>query len=137
MSRPRKRGMFKSKRRISWKIIRKHNRRRPASSLEKRVYEWLEADDIPFTKEKSIGKYMHVDVFLQPNICVELNGCHWHGCLICNKLLTKDQKLAQSKDAKRYFRIRKLGFDVVVIWECEVNSFPDRVKKQLRALVKK
>ena len=136
MPRPRKRGRYKGKR-IPWKIIRKINRRREPSSLEKKVYSWLEEDDIAFKREKAIGKHMHVDIFLEPKTCIELNGCHWHGCMICNKSLSKDQKIAQVKDAKRYFRIRKLGFDVVVFWECEVEKFPDRVRKQIKALVKK
>src|SRR3954468_12056397 len=98
MPRPRKRGRNKSKR-IPWKIIRKHNRHRQPSSLEKRVYDWLEEDDIPFKKEKAIGRHMHVDIFLEPNTCIELNGCHWHGCMICNRELSKAQKVAQVKDA--------------------------------------
>ena len=133
MPRPRKRGRYKL-RRIPWKAIRKHNRRRPPSSLERTVYSWLNEEEIPFTREKAIGKYMHVDVFIAPKTCIELNGCHWHGCQICNKELTKDQKLAQKKDAARYYRIRKLGFDVVIFWECEVKDYPDRVRKQIKAL---
>lgn len=135
MPRPRRRGRLKSKR-IPWKIIRKHNRKRPPSSLETKVYSWLEADKIPFDREKAIGKYMHVDIFLAPKTCVELNGCHWHGCLICNKTLSADQKIAQVKDAKRYYKIRKLGFDIVVFWECEVAKYPDRVRSTLKALAK-
>lgn len=133
MGRPRKRGKYKGKR-IPWKIIRKHNRKRKPSSLELRVHEWLEEDEIPFTAEKPIGRHMHVDLFFEPRTCIELNGCHWHGCLVCNKELTKDQQRAQKKDARRYFSIRRLGFDVVVFWECEVNNFPDRVRGQLRTL---
>jgi very-short-patch-repair endonuclease len=135
MGRPRKRGQNKRKR-IPWKIIRKHNRARPASSLEKKVYKWLEEDAISFTKEKAIGRHIHVDIFLAPKICIELNGCHWHSCMICNKELTKEQQLARLKDAKRYFTIRKLGFDVVVFWECEVDKYPNRVRDQIRALAK-
>lgn len=127
---------YKTKRspHIPWKAIRKHNRRRPASSLEKKVHAWLEADGIKFKKEKAIGRHLHVDIFLAPNICIELNGCHWHGCLICNRILTKDQKDAQGKDARRYHSIRHLGFDVVIFWECEVNEYGDRVRDQIRAL---
>ncbi len=133
MGRPRRRGSNKSKR-IPWKVIRKHNRMRPASSLEKKVHAWLEADEITFTAEKSIGRHLHVDVFLLPKTCIELNGCHWHGCMICNKELSKDQQAAQVKDGKRYHSIRRLGFDVVIFWECEVNDYPERVRKQLRTL---
>lgn len=101
------------------------------------MYEWLDADEIEYTREKAIGRHMHVDVFLKPKTCIELNGCHWHGCMICNKQLSADQKLAQYKDSKRYYKIRKLGFDVVIFWECEVNKFPERVREQIRALAKK
>lgn len=135
MPRQHRRGNIKG-RHISWKVIRKHNRRRPSSSLEKTVYEWLEEDGIAFKREKAIGRYMHVDVFFSPKTCIELNGCHWHGCTICNKTLSADQKIAQNNDAKRYYKIRKLGFDIVVFWECEVEKFPDRVRDQLRALAK-
>lgn len=135
MTRP-KRAWRPNKKRVPWKAIRKHNRKRPASSLEKTVYKWLEEDEIPFTREKSIGKHMHVDIFLEPKTCIELNGCHWHGCAICNKVLTKEHKIAQNKDAKRYFRIRRLGFDVVIFWEHEIHSNSDRVKAMLKALAK-
>ena len=114
MARPRKRGRNKLKH-IPWKIIRKHNRKRAPSSLEKKVYSWLDEDEIAFTREKSIGRHLHVDVFLAPKTCVELNGCHWHGCMICHKELSKEQKTAQEKDARRYHSIRRLGFDVVIL----------------------
>lgn len=135
MGRPRKRGSNKSKR-IPWKIIRKHNRQREPSSLEKKVYAWLEEDNITFKREKAIGRHMHVDIFLSPKTCIELNGCHWHGCLICNKDLSKAQKEAQIKDAKRYFTIRRCGFDIIIFWECEINDYPDRVRNQIRALAR-
>jgi G:T-mismatch repair DNA endonuclease (very short patch repair protein) len=133
MPRPRRRWR-PNKKRVPWKAIRKHNRTRLPSSLERKVYKWLDEEEIPYTKEKSIGKHMHVDVFFEPKTCIELNGCHWHGCLICNKELTKEQKIAQKKDARRYYRIRKLGFDVVVFWECEVNDYPERVRQTLLLL---
>ena len=137
MPRPR-RSWRPNKKRVPWRAIRKHNRHRQPSSLEKAVYDWLDEDDIKYVREKAIGKHMHVDIFLpDTKICVELNGCHWHGCMVCNRDLSADQKKAQGKDARRYFAIRKLGFDVVVFWECEVKEFPDRVREQLRTLAKK
>ena len=135
MGRPRKRGHNKLKR-IPWKIIRKHNRNRKPSSLEKKVYDWLDEDGILYKKEKAVGRHMHVDIFLAPKTCIELNGCFWHGCLICNKELSKDQKAAQVKDAKRYYSIRRCGLDIVIFWECEINGFPERVRQTLRALAK-
>lgn len=122
------------KKRIPWKAIRKHNRKRKASSLETQIYEWLKEDSIAFKKEKTIGKCMHVDIFFEPKTCVELNGCYWHGCRICNRKLTEAQELAQAKDTRRYIKMRKLGFDVVVIWEHEVKEHSTRVRAQLKAI---
>lgn len=117
------------------KAIRKANRKRKRSSLEVEVYGWLEEDKIPFRKEATIGR-CHVDVLFPPRTIIELNGCYWHGCMICNRDLSHTQKLAQIKDARRYAFFRNRGYDVVVIWECEVDKEPDRVRTQLRAIAK-
>lgn len=117
-------------------VIRKRNRRRKRSSLEKKVYQWLEEDKIPFHKEKPIGR-CHVDIFLEPRTVIELNGCYWHGCMICNRELSAKHKLVQSKDARRYGFFRNKGYDVIVFWECEVEKEPARVRKMLRLLAGK
>lgn len=121
---------------IPWKAIRKHNRKRKPSSLEKTVQSWLKTDGIKFKSEKAIGNNLHVDIFLEPKTCIELNGCHWHGCIICNDELSEAQLHSHVKDARRYHIIKKLGFDIVVFWECEVERFPFRVRKKLRELGK-
>ena len=125
---------FRGKR-IPMRAIRKANRERKRSALELEVYEWLREDGIQFRPEYSVGR-CHVDIFLAPRTLVELNGCHWHGCMICNPKLTDSQKIAQVKDARRYAYFRNRGFDVVVIWECEVDNEPERVRAMLRALAK-
>lgn len=118
---------------VPWSAIRKANRRRKRSSLELQVYEWLQEDGIKFRKEKAISR-IHVDIFLEPRTAIELNGCHWHSCMICNPNLTSEQKVTIEKDARRYAFIRNRGFDVIVIWECEVEREPERVRAMLRAL---
>jgi G:T-mismatch repair DNA endonuclease (very short patch repair protein) len=126
----------KKRRRIPQSAIKKANRQRKRSNIELLVHNWLEEDKIPYKKERAIGR-CHVDVFLEPNLCIELNGCYWHGCLICNKKPTDKQKIAQIKDARRYAYFRNRGYDVVVFWECEILKYKDRVRDQLRALVRK
>lgn len=77
---------------VPYSARRRHNASRPASSLEQAVYQMLKDERIPFIAEKKISK-CHVDVFIEPNIVVELNGCHWHACMVCVKSLTPEQKV--------------------------------------------
>ena len=118
---------------IPKRAIRKANRRRPPSSLEKKVQDWLTEDGIYFKREFPVGQ-CHVDIFLPPETLVELNGCHWHGCTKCNEKLSHAQLTAREKDARRYAFLESEGFKLVVIWECEVEHFPRKVRRRLREL---
>src|SRR6266852_5483119 len=84
--------------RVPSKVMRKANRRRPASSLEKDVHSILKEEKIPFVKEKTIGR-CHADIFIEPKTVIELNGCYWHGCRLCTKTYSKMQLNALAKDA--------------------------------------
>jgi G:T-mismatch repair DNA endonuclease (very short patch repair protein) len=118
------------------RAIRKANRRRKASSLEKDVYKILREEGIPFQREKLIGR-CHADIFIGPRTVIELNGCYWHGCPVCTKKLNQMQEESRAKDARRYYFFKKLGFDVRVIWECEVHKDPESVRDLLVSLGKK
>jgi len=118
---------------VPWGAIRKYNRKRDPSSLEKTVYQMLEAEGIPFIREKTIGR-LHVDILLAPKTVVELQGCFWHGCLVCSRKPTRTQQVAIVKDARREYVLRKQGYDVVIIWEHDVKNHPDRVRAMLRGI---
>ena len=93
----------------------------------------LAAEKIPFTREKAIGR-MHVDICLADKVVIELQGCFWHGCLVCTKNPSTEQKAAMRKDARRIAVLRRKGYDVVLIWEHDVKSHPDRVQAMLRGI---
>jgi G:T-mismatch repair DNA endonuclease (very short patch repair protein) len=130
------RPVRKRSKRLPLKAIRKANRKRSASTLERLIYQWLEEEKIPFHREHPVGR-CHVDIFIEPRTAVELNGCYWHGCNVCNRKLTVNQLRKQKKDGNRYGFFRKRGLDVVVIWECEVEREPERVRAMLKMLAKK
>jgi G:T-mismatch repair DNA endonuclease (very short patch repair protein) len=117
-------------------VIRKANRRRPVSGLEKAVHAIMQEEKIPFVKEKTIGQ-LHADIFIEPKTVIELNGCYWHGCPKCTKKYSKMQRTALEKDARRYAFFMRLGFDVHVIWECQVEKDPDAVRAQLKKIAGK
>jgi G:T-mismatch repair DNA endonuclease (very short patch repair protein) len=120
----------------SLRVKIKANRKRKASSLEKIVYKILQEEEIPFTREKTVG-VCHADIFLAPKTLIELNGCYYHGCTQCFPELSKAQKGFVAKDARRYYFFKKLGFDLHVIWEHEVKDNPDKIRKLLRTLHEK
>lgn len=125
------------KKAITWSAIRKANKKRKASSLELLVYSWLDEDKIIYKKEKAIGR-CHVDIFIEPDIVCELNGCYFHGCSECFPKPSKRQLVALAKDIRRYafFQYKKC-MKVIVIKECEVLNNPDDVRRLLRSLPRK
>jgi G:T-mismatch repair DNA endonuclease (very short patch repair protein) len=108
------------------------NRRRKASSLEKNIHAILKEEGISFMKEKTVGR-CHADICIG-NTLLELNGCWWHGCARCFPKPTKTQREAMSKDARRYYFFKKLGFNVEIIWECELKNDPAGVRKRLKGM---
>jgi G:T-mismatch repair DNA endonuclease (very short patch repair protein) len=92
----------------------------------------LKEEGIPFQKEKTVGR-CHADVFIEPNILIELNGDYWHGCPKHFPKPNKMQKTAMAKDARRYYFFNKLGFKLEVIWEHELEE-PEKVRARLRKL---
>jgi len=112
---------------------RKHNRKRPKSSIEKLVAAWLEADGISFRTEVRIGK-CHVDILVGKKV-IELNGCYWHCCHRCYPKKTRAQQLKRFRDISRYQYLGRRGYKILVLWECDILSQPDQTRKQLNAFV--
>jgi G:T-mismatch repair DNA endonuclease (very short patch repair protein) len=124
----------KSRGRVSTKIIRKANRTRKASGLELEIHAMMKAEKIPFTKEKTIGR-CHADIFIEPNKVIELNGCYWHYCTRCQKKPPSVMhKKAMASDSRRLAFFQRLGFEVHVIWECDVKNDPEKVQARLKKI---
>jgi len=66
---------------------------------------------------------------------IEVFGCAFHCCPHCGILHSprnEDAIVVREKDEKRLSRIRKLGNEVLVIWEHELNNNVDDVKVKVR-----
>ncbi len=112
-------------------VIRKSNRKRPKSSIEKLVAAWLDADHIPYRTEVKVGK-CHVDIVIGKKGAVELNGCYWHCCHRCYPNKTKKQQLKRFQDIHRYQFLGYRGFKLLVLWECDILNNPDETRERLR-----
>ncbi len=78
-------------------------------------------------------------VFPSRKIAVFINGCFWHahGCKLDHKPKSNisfwEKKISQNKkrDIKNRALLRKLGWRVVILWECEINKNLDKTIKKI------
>lgn len=70
-------------------------------------------------------------VFPKYKKVIFVNGCFWHGHKNCkrSKLPTTNKKFwkekienNKKKDAADYRKLRKLGWDYLVIWQCRIKT---------------
>lgn len=76
-------------------------------------------------------------------VAIFINGCFWHRCPRCklplpgsNKAFWKE-KFARNKrrDRLNAKRLQRLGWRVLVFWECEIEKDPKRLAGMVRALL--
>lgn len=82
--------------------------------------------------------------FIRKRVAIFINGCFWHRCPYCRLKLPKHNrdfwvdKFArnQERDRQRTEALQKLGWTVMVIWECrlkkDVNSQVITVREMLK-----
>lgn len=72
--------------------------------------------------------------FVGRRIAVFVHGCFWHGCPHCRPRTPKTNstfwvnKLAtnQRRDQRKAAALRKEGWRVITIWECQLRDHPHR-----------
>lgn len=85
-------------------------------------------------------------VFTAKKKVIFINGCFWHGHENCKDFrLPKTnteiwgKKISDnvSRDKKNILMLQKMGWDVITIWECEIernNSTLDQLKNRLNSI---
>lgn len=71
-------------------------------------------------------------VLFKRRVCIFVHGCFWHGCAKCidGQRAVKSNtdywgpKIAanQARDRQRVDELRRLGWKVMTIWECELRD---------------
>lgn len=73
-----------------------------------------------------------------------INGCFWHGHQGCKKFIMPKSNVSYwqpkiqrniDRDQLKCAELKKEGWNVLVIWECELKS--DKINNNLNSLVKK
>lgn len=57
------------------------------------------------------------DIFIEPNICVFVDGCYWHGCKKCGK---SEKKRKRDKQVNK--KLNDKGYIVYRFWEHEIEE---------------
>src|SRR6185312_2260431 len=91
----------------------------------------LSLNNIKYTKHKmitdSMGFFHQVDIFIEPNICIEVDGDYIHGNP--DKYMP-DDKIKKGKMAKEIWandirinhKLNLLGYNVIRIWEKDIKN---------------
>lgn len=98
------------------------------SKPERKINSVLSVNGIKFEKHKpfKIGNIWHqVDIFIEPNIIIEVDGCYFHWCEECmvNKEL-KDKKVIDHVKRDKIINesLTSQGYKIIRIWEHDINS---------------
>ena len=104
------------------------------SALHKEVVEYLIDNFVDFKIEKKIfkpeGLYYSFDIFVEPNLLIEVNGDYWHGNPSIYKATdiilkgSSKELVVEAKwisDAKKIQTAKDQGFEVLVLWESDLK----------------
>lgn len=99
------------------------------SSIERILQEKLTFMNIPFTKQKSIKlskAYHRVDLFIEPNICIEADGDFYHGCPIHKPgsylVFGKPIEGIRRRDIQITAELEQHGYIVLRFWEHDIHN---------------
>jgi len=92
----------------------------------------LSLEQIQFQKHNPFkmksGSYHQVDLFIEPNLCIEIDGCYWHSCKRCGfdypPRIEKDRIINES--------LQSQGMKVIRIWEHEIKESMDRCIERVK-----
>jgi len=88
---------------------------------------FLQSINISFEKHKLFNlnsSYHRVDIFIRPNICIEVDGCYFHYCKICNinKIPTQTQIATVQRDKFIDISLVKMKYLIVRLSEHDINK---------------
>lgn len=118
---------------VEWKQKIKNARKRQVLPVkdtlpEKMMQIALSLNGIQFIKHKPIkigNSYHQVDIFINPNICIEVDGDYWH-------TLPKTMK----RDIEINHELNKQGYNIIRIWEKDIKNNTQNCAEKIIELIK-
>lgn len=92
------------------------------TKIEKRLQQALKQSGVCFTTHKPI--FGQPDLFIEPNLCVFVDGCYWHVCELCipPKDYPKNWEAKQFRDREVNKRLKDEGYSVLRFWQHDINT---------------
>jgi DNA mismatch endonuclease Vsr len=95
----------------------------------------LDLEKIKYVKHKTI--IGQPDFFIEPNVCVFVDGCFWHGCPDhFPKLKSIIQKNNMVRDMRIHHELNHDGFIVIRVWEHDIIEGDSIIVKNIINLIK-
>lgn len=92
---------------------------------ERKIQSILSVNGIGYETHKSIkiGKSYHqVDVFIKPDICIEVDGCYFHGCKKHYRGKVEFYNKQVNRDKMVNKELEKQGYKLLRLWEHDINT---------------
>lgn len=95
---------------------------RKDTKIEKMMQIALSLEQIKFETHKAI--IGQPDIFIEPNICIFIDGCYWHGCRECFPDLIVNRRIFQTifRDQSVIYKLNQLGYNVIRIREHTIKQ---------------
>lgn len=79
-------------------------------------------------------------IFSSKRIAIFVNGCFWHRCPYCTLHLPKSNQefwrnkfeANKQRDKKKVSALKKMGWKVITVWECEINNDISYIVKKFK-----
>ena len=82
--------------------------------------------------------------FSNERLAVFVDGCFWHGCPKCGHIPKTNRAYWRAKisrnrvrDARITRQLRRLGFSVVRLWECDLRTRPSTCLRRIERALKR
>ena len=81
--------------------------------------------------------------FPKNKLAIFVNGCYWHRCPFCKPSLPKSHlkfwrdkfRKNKARDKKKVHELNKLGWKVLVVWECQIKKDIDKITKRIHNML--
>jgi G:T-mismatch repair DNA endonuclease (very short patch repair protein) len=104
--------------------------------------------EIPFVTNRIVGKITQADIFIEPNVCIFLDGNFYHANpamysanhVIWKKYKNRPETRAkdiQNKDKKITKRLESIGYKVLRFWETDIHENPIKCIQNILKEIKK
>lgn len=107
------------------------------TSIEKIGYEILDEIGEAYTPQKMLAGRFCVDAVLTDiDLVIQFDGDYWHGNPDKFPEPSKLQKKRMHLDRSQDMYLKKCGFSILRIWECDINGDPSKVRARIRRRIR-